>query len=864
MYDVQLLFETLADLTFEQRDSWYREHHIAADIRAEVEALLQFDAAPSVPLNHSIGAVARELLDTHSEPRSGDRCGAYQLVRLLGRGGMGSVFLAVRSDGEVDQRAAIKFARDLTDDPAARDRFLRERQFLASLNHPGIARLLDAGHTAEGRPYLVMEYVEGKPLDLFAENLGLRGKLELFLRVCAPLAYAHRNLVIHRDLKPSNILVNAAGEPKLLDFGIARLLDDNAQSAFTRDRALTLEYASPEQLLGAARTTATDVYSLGAVLYRLLIGRSPHAPNGDTETMEACILHREAPPPSRIDPSIPRDLDFILAKALRKEPEDRYPVVDAFAADVRAFLDSRPVAARAGDPWYRARKFVRRRWVPLAAAAVLMLLLTAGHLAVSRERAIAQRRFQQLRHLAGRVLQFDMPVRQLPGAIAARREIVAVSMEYFDGLSRESHNDPELAGDLANGYLQLANVQGVPAYPNLGQFADAEASLAKAERFSAVAVKANPASADAIFTSAEIAQSRMMLADSQRRDADILKYAGDTGHRLESLVQHSAKQPDKIRNAVPMWYNTAQAYMNQHRFDDALRYVRQGVTLSRTYSAPAFHLAAGLSLLANILRQTGDLDGALATIAESRKTAETAVYPGEVQRASMLYTILWRQSQILWSADSVSLNRRDDALEPARTAFELIDGLAARDPNDATTRGRSATAAQQLGDVLQGSDPRASLAAYDAGIAREREIAKSPRARAGEARLLALSVEPLLASGRRAEAGSRIGAAFALLRNSGDYPAHQIRLGSELEDVYLARATYDGSGRSYGELLDGVLASKPHTDTDLMLAARFSRILAHGRRSSAQQRIELWRGWQARMPRNPFIERELAAAEKSH
>lgn len=266
---------------------------------------------------------------------------------------------------------------------------------------PGSRAFLDAGHTAEGRPYLVMEYVEGKPLDLFAENLGLRGKLELFLSVCAPLAYAHRNLVIHRDLKPSNILVNAAGEPKLLDFGIARLLDDNAQSAFTRDRALTLEYASPEQLLGAARTTATDVYSLGAVLYRLLIGRSPHAPNGDTETMEACILHCEAPPPSRIDPSIPRDLDFVLAKALRKEPEDRYPAVDAFAADVRAFLDSRPVAARAGDPWYPARKFVRRRWVPLAAAAVLMLLLTAGHLAVSASARLRSAGFSSFAILPG-------------------------------------------------------------------------------------------------------------------------------------------------------------------------------------------------------------------------------------------------------------------------------------------------------------------------------------------------------------------------------------------------------------------------------------------------------------------------------
>jgi serine/threonine protein kinase len=189
---------------------------------------------------------------------------------------MGAVFLAKRADGEVEQRVAIKFVRSAAEETTFRDRFLRERQILASLSHPGIARLLDAGHTAGGQPYLVMEYIDGTPIDVYAETLDLRGKLRLFLLVCDAISYAHRNLVIHRDLKPSNILVEAGGQPKLLDFGIARILDEQTDRNLTKELLLTPDYASPEQVRGAAHTTATDVYSLAAVLYRLLTGRSPH------------------------------------------------------------------------------------------------------------------------------------------------------------------------------------------------------------------------------------------------------------------------------------------------------------------------------------------------------------------------------------------------------------------------------------------------------------------------------------------------------------------------------------------------------------------------------------------------------------
>jgi serine/threonine-protein kinase len=267
----------------------------------------------------------------------------------------------VRQDGELQQTVAIKLLNAGEHRPAWRDRFLKERQLLASLNYPSIVHVLDAGHTTDGRPYLVMEYVEGVSIDVHAATLDLRERLLLFLSVCEGVSHAHRRLIIHRDLKPSNILVDATGQPKLLDFGIARILDDAGDATRTVERLLTPNYASPEQLRGASQTTATDVYSLGAVLYKILTGRSPH--QSDTHTSQVVDViagAKEIPAPSRLNPKLPADLDYILRKALRMEPEERYASVDAFANDIRALLESRPVEARSGDTWYRTRKFLRR------------------------------------------------------------------------------------------------------------------------------------------------------------------------------------------------------------------------------------------------------------------------------------------------------------------------------------------------------------------------------------------------------------------------------------------------------------------------------------------------------------------------
>lgn len=333
----------------------------------------------------------------------------YHVIGHLGEGGMGVVHLAERTDGGIRQRVALKLLHaTASDDGETARRFARERRILASLNHPNIAHLVDAGVSAQGRPFLAMEHVEGEHIDRWcqARKLALRPRIELFLKVCAAVEHAHRHLVIHRDIKPANILVTAAGEPKLLDFGIARLLEGEAaaQRTETGQRALTLAYASPEQVAGQPLSTATDVYSLGIVLYQLLTGARPFDHLQSPHLVSNAIVAGEITPPSRItrgvpaavatsdsaaavDPAtpqvpnrhpawrVPPDVDAIILKALRREPAQRYASVAALADDLRRFLASEPVLARRGHWPYRARRFAWRwRWPLLVASAFVALL----------------------------------------------------------------------------------------------------------------------------------------------------------------------------------------------------------------------------------------------------------------------------------------------------------------------------------------------------------------------------------------------------------------------------------------------------------------------------------------------------------
>ncbi|HKD18434.1 MAG TPA: serine/threonine-protein kinase, partial [Thermoanaerobaculia bacterium] len=356
------------------------------DLREHVRALARAAEGDGGMLD-ATDAVAAGAEVPEPPGRAGERVGAYALEAEIARGGMGVVYLARRADAEFQKKVAIKLMRPGLIGEADLRRFKSERQIAAALDHPNIARLLDGGTTAAGEPYFVMEYVEGRPLLEFCRSHRLppRARLDLFRRICDAVQYAHQHLVVHRDLKPGNILVAEDGTPKLLDFGIAKLMsgpEGITEPTATFERVLTPEYASPEQVRGRPVTTASDVYSLGVILYELVTDEKPYRiESSDPAELVRLVCERDPDRPSTRTAGLSGDLDAIVLKAMRKEPEQRYRSVAALSDDLGRYLEGHPVEARRGSAGYRARKFVRRHRVGAAATALVVLALAGGILA---------------------------------------------------------------------------------------------------------------------------------------------------------------------------------------------------------------------------------------------------------------------------------------------------------------------------------------------------------------------------------------------------------------------------------------------------------------------------------------------------
>jgi serine/threonine protein kinase/tetratricopeptide (TPR) repeat protein len=465
--------------------------HSDPEIRIEVESLLAFETQAGIVLN-SNALDPPEATDAGIVPL---RIGPYRVLREIGRGGMGVVYLAERDDGQFEKLVAVKMLPAFYRGEEMDRHFHRERSILARLEHPGIARLLDGGVLDDGQPYLIMEYVDGRPLTVHAResNLDLTSQLRLFLNVCAAVSYAHGKLVVHRDIKPNNILVGHGDQVKLLDFGLARILGPSeqagAQLSQTNRLLMTPSYASPEQIRGEPLAVGTDVFSLGVVLYELASGRRPFDNAGSStpqvlravcETdpvLPSSAARAEGGTKARVD----GDLDSIVMHALEKEPSRRYPSVDALAADVSAYLQGRPISVRRAGALYRMRKFISRNRLPvgIAAAATLAVIAATGVAAVQAVRA--ERRFQDVRRLANSVL-FEMhdAIAPLPGSTKARELLVRRSLEYLDALSHEPGVDAALRRELAKGYLRLGDVQGNAGAANLGNTENAMQSYRKA------------------------------------------------------------------------------------------------------------------------------------------------------------------------------------------------------------------------------------------------------------------------------------------------------------------------------------------------------------------------------------------------
>jgi tetratricopeptide (TPR) repeat protein/predicted Ser/Thr protein kinase len=550
------------------------ERQALIEIRCGEDALLKseiYSLLRACAEEEALAAV--RFREARTDARTGldrKRVGAYEIDRLIGRGGMGAVYVAHRADGTFDKQVAIK----LIDLPLAtdlfRERFRMERQILAGLNHPLIARLLDGGVTCDGEPFLVMEYVDGVPIHRFCEDhrLSVAERLLLFKSVCEAVQFAHQNLVVHRDLKPDNILVMEDGTPRLLDFGTAKLLSPSADgmgSEFTRQgfQSFTPQYASPEQVLGNPITTASDTYSLGVLLYLLLTGVLPYELKEFT-TAEMVRVICEQPPrrptlPGSGDQRIDADLEAILLKSLRKSPGERYLTAVQFALDVQAYLDGRTVSARRGTMRYRAGKFVRRHRIALFGAALVATSLIAGVAGViwqakvaDRERRRAVDTSAEMRQLSNSLLyELDEAIKELPGSSGVQKLLVTRVLDHLDRTSKSAAGDRLVQLDLANAYTRLGNIQGNPYDQNLGDTAGALVSLDKAlliaQSLAASAARDN----EALRALASVEQAR----------SEVLWGVGKTPEAVESM-QAATEAYERLvaeRDATPALISEAGA-----------------------------------------------------------------------------------------------------------------------------------------------------------------------------------------------------------------------------------------------------------------------------------------------------------------
>ena len=614
-------FEELLASTTEQRASLIQELSLRDPVQAaELTRMLAAHASRASLLDRTTTAPAATIpMDSEFRGtvgfgpfRQDSQLGSYRLVRELGRGGMGVVYEAVRADGSFQKQVAIKILRHDRIDGLFLGRFHQERQILAQLNHPHIAAIMDGGETTDGDPYFVMEYVAGVPITAYCEAHGLTidQKLELFLQICEAVRHAHRNLTVHRDLKPGNILVTSAGAVKLLDFGIAKLLQrDEDQTSEPTAAILTPEYASPEQIRREPITTATDVFALGILLYEMLSGAHPFRAKGSLphEAMRAICEDDPAPMSQvaqRAAKQLRGELDTIVLTALRKQPLWRYPSVEQLADDIGRYRRGWPVLAKGDGIAYRFRKFARRQWLPLTAAAVVMLLLALGILATTRQTRLAEQareaadrariqaerqrgiaeqqrtlavaaqrsateqralaeartkeaeterrkeqdRYRDVRALAASML-FDLHdgIRDLAGSTMARRLIVGKAQHQLELLSADSGNDIGLQRDLAASYERMGELRVDSHQPNKN---DANAALEAYQHAVNLRRKIAGQGASPVRDQRDLALSLAKLGDGQFMASD-LKHALESYQSAwtlaQSLVRSDSRDPSTRR-----------------------------------------------------------------------------------------------------------------------------------------------------------------------------------------------------------------------------------------------------------------------------------------------------------------------------
>jgi hypothetical protein len=685
------------------------------EVAAELKSLLGYAAKGTLHIGAAIEGVVHAAsvsgaFRVAAATGSGTRFGHYRIERHLGYGGMGDVYEAVRDD-DFHKRVALKIVRYGLNSEYANRRFQQERQVLAGLEHPNIARLLDGGEAQWGEPYLVLEYVEGVPIDRFCDGKPRATVLRLFLKVCDAVEYAHRNLVVHRDLKPANILVTADGEPKLLDFGIAKLIDAGADVTQTGFSALTPQYASPEQVRGEPITTASDIYSLGMVLYELLRGKKPYTLSSASPLeIDRIVCQTELAPPG-----ISEDLDNILLMALRKDAARRYRSVREFADDIERSLKHLPVLARPDSAGYRVRKFVRRRWREVSAGGALFFAIGVGIATTQYQARVAQQRFDQVRKLAHSfVFDYNDELAALDGTTSLREKMVRTALEYLDNLSGSAGNDIGFQKELASAYQKVGDAQGFPSRPSLGHTDQAIASYRKAAAIHDQIMKKDP---------------------SHRREAgafyvDFAGLLGLTGHYDESIkmveaarndLEQAAKEhplDDSIqRDLAHSWcllgdldedrYHSSAALLKFRKCDAIMR---APVERSRSFDNLRQRQQA-LERVGTAATGGGHLNEALAAFDEEQTILDEMIrmQPANPNLRRSLALLAQFRASVYYEDATPSLDDQRRCLEYSQEYLATTRQMVDKDPNDTSAQRSYATALYRESVPLKFIDPRAAV-----------------------------------------------------------------------------------------------------------------------------------------------------------
>lgn len=679
----QELFDQASALPKAEHNSFLETNCPDPELRQIVlDLLAEADSQPSDLLSQIVTPEPENI------DRTGQLIGAYRIEREIGRGGMGEVYLATRIDKEFEHRVALKVVRRGLAIDEILGRFRQERQILARLDHANIVRLLDGGSTPDGLPYLAMDYVEGTPITEYCEkkNLDTKARVRLLLPVCDAVAHAHRHLIVHRDLKPANILVTEEGVPKLLDFGIAKLIESGEEATQAAFRPLTPDYASPEQVSGAPITTATDIYQIGAVLLRVITGKKPN---------------------QIADTKLPSELDNIIHRAMHADPDRRYASAQELAEDLQRYIENRPVLARRDSFFYQLRKWVQRS--PLTAAAIaaaVVIAAVAGTYAYIEGRR-AERRFAQVRSLATTyVFQFDEKIKDLPGALPARTFAIETAAKYLDSLSTEAANDVSLLGDLAAAYIMVARIEGDPSMANIGKTDQALVDVEKAVTTSRKAYNLDASSLPALRALIGSLTFKGMLIAGVKQQTEtglaILKEARDLSDQLASRGATTVAD-DRVIAAANLRYAD---YLSPTKPKDAIAFYDKAIkTFDRIVTATnddqnrTARIAAFVGL-SRAYRNLGDPAGVVRTLEPAIAILEPilAANPNSAGTRRQLFIVWAEMARALGNGDAFHLN------QPKR-ALGVLDKIEALRQTQVETSASSAAAAQNI-DLL---DSQATL-----------------------------------------------------------------------------------------------------------------------------------------------------------